>query len=29
MVTVGTGMAPGEFSALGVDFRRRGRIADE
>jgi alkanesulfonate monooxygenase SsuD/methylene tetrahydromethanopterin reductase-like flavin-dependent oxidoreductase (luciferase family) len=29
MVTVGTGMAAGEFSALGVDFRRRGRIADE
>jgi len=29
MVTVGTGMAPGEFGALGVDFRRRGRIADE
>ena len=29
MVTVGTGMAPGEFSALGVDFRRRGRITDE
>ena len=29
MVTFGTGMAPGEFSALGVDFRRRGRITDE
>jgi len=29
MVTVGTGMAPGEFSAVGVDFRRRGRITDE
>lgn len=29
MLTVGTGMAPGEFRALGVDFRRRGRIADE
>jgi alkanesulfonate monooxygenase SsuD/methylene tetrahydromethanopterin reductase-like flavin-dependent oxidoreductase (luciferase family) len=29
MVTFGTGMAAGEFSALGVDFRRRGRITDE
>jgi probable F420-dependent oxidoreductase len=29
MLTVGAGMAPGEFRALGVDFRRRGRITDE
>jgi probable F420-dependent oxidoreductase len=29
MVTFGAGMAPGEFSALGVDFSRRGRMMDE
>ncbi len=29
MVTFGAGMAPGEFSALGVDFRQRGRLMDE
>jgi probable F420-dependent oxidoreductase len=29
MVTFGAGMAPGEFTALGVDFRRRGRMMDE
>jgi probable F420-dependent oxidoreductase len=29
IVTFGAGMAPGEFSALGVDFRQRGRLMDE
>lgn len=29
MLTFGVGMAPGEFGALGVSFRRRGRIANE
>ena len=29
MLTFGVGMAPGEFTALGVPFDRRGRVADE
>ena len=29
IVTFGAGMAPGEFSALGVDFGQRGRLMDE
>lgn len=28
-LTVGTGMAPGEFAALGVPFQRRGFVTDE
>jgi probable F420-dependent oxidoreductase len=28
-ITVGAGMAPGEFAALGVPFRQRGRRTDE
>lgn len=29
MLTFGAGVAPGEFSAAGVDFHRRGRIMNE
>jgi hypothetical protein len=28
MVTFSVGIAPGEFSALGADFRQRGRMMD-